>query len=91
MIVTPGPSLSSNHPFPERESAEETYSLSDDYKRLFDRVLRYARETVLEPGMVVLLEPGVYIPEVGGCRQERMFLITDDGAELMTNNPLDLT
>lgn len=48
-------------------------------------------ETVLEPGMVVLLEPGVYTPGVGGCRQERMFRITDDGAELMTHNPLELT
>lgn len=37
-------------PFPEREVAEETYSLSNDYKLLFDRVLQYARETVLEPG-----------------------------------------
>lgn len=48
-------------------------------------------ETVLEPGMVVLLEPGVYTPGVGGCRQERMFRITENGAELMTHNPLELT
>ncbi|MFW5692264.1 MAG: helicase-related protein, partial [Chloroflexota bacterium] len=37
-------------PFPEREAAEDTYTLSDAYKRLFDRVLNYARETVLQPG-----------------------------------------
>lgn len=37
-------------PFPERDTAEETYRLSDDYKRLFDRVLAYARETVRQPG-----------------------------------------
>jgi len=37
-------------PFPEREAAEQTYKLSEDYKRLFDRVLNYARETVLQPG-----------------------------------------
>ncbi|XWX05295.1 helicase-related protein [Aggregatilineales bacterium SYSU G02658] len=37
-------------PFPERDTAEETYKLTDAYKRLFDRVLRYARETVLQPG-----------------------------------------
>lgn len=36
-------------PFPEREIAEATYKLSDAYKRLFDRVLSYARETVLTP------------------------------------------
>ncbi len=37
-------------PFPERDIAEETYKLTDEYKRLFDRVLNYARETVLQPG-----------------------------------------
>lgn len=33
-------------PFPRREEREETYKLSADYKRLFERVLAYARETV---------------------------------------------
>jgi superfamily II DNA or RNA helicase len=33
-------------PFPDREEAEETYQLSAEYRRLFERVLRYARETV---------------------------------------------
>ncbi len=37
-------------PFPERDPAEATYKLTDAYKRLFDRVLSYARETVLQPG-----------------------------------------
>lgn len=36
-------------PFPEREEAEETYELSPEYRRLFDRVLSYARETVRDP------------------------------------------
>jgi superfamily II DNA or RNA helicase len=36
-------------PFPEREEAEETYKLSADYKRLFEDVLKYARETVGDP------------------------------------------
>lgn len=34
--------------FPTRKEAEETYGLSDDYKRLFNKVLSYARETVLD-------------------------------------------
>lgn len=33
-------------PFPERESSEATYTLTEDYRRLFNRVLDYARETV---------------------------------------------
>ena len=32
-------------PFPEREDKESQYSLSPPYKALFDKVLRYARET----------------------------------------------
>lgn len=37
-------------PFPAREDAEETYALGEksDYKRLFDRVLAYARETMAD-------------------------------------------
>ena len=35
-------------PFPTRESREETYALSDEYKKLFHRVLDYARESVLD-------------------------------------------
>jgi superfamily II DNA or RNA helicase len=40
--------LKSNTPFPEREEKEEGYKLHDDYRKLFARVLAYARETVLE-------------------------------------------
>lgn len=40
--------LKSDTPFPEREEKEEGYKLHDDYRRLFARVLEYARETVLE-------------------------------------------
>lgn len=35
-------------PFPERDDIEATYTLSEEYKRLFDRVLRYARESITE-------------------------------------------
>mgnify|MGYP000929363295 CR=1 FL=1 len=38
--------MQADTPFPDREEAEETYKLSPEYKRLFDRVLEYARETV---------------------------------------------
>jgi len=41
--------LSENTPFPERRASEQTYKLSDDYKRFFDRVLAYVRETVSQP------------------------------------------
>ena len=40
--------LQTETPFPLREEAEETYVLGEgsDYKKLFDRVLKYARQTV---------------------------------------------
>jgi superfamily II DNA or RNA helicase len=38
--------MEADTPFPEREEGEATYKLSPDYKKLFDRVLEYARETV---------------------------------------------
>lgn len=41
--------LDADTPFPDREDAEQHYNLSSDYKRLFVRVLNYAKETVQDP------------------------------------------
>jgi superfamily II DNA or RNA helicase len=38
--------LDAETPFPERLEGESTYKLSPEYKRLFERVLEYARESV---------------------------------------------
>jgi len=38
--------LAEDTPFPEREDAEATYALDPDYRKLFERALAYARETV---------------------------------------------
>jgi len=40
--------LDSKTPFPTREDREDSYKLSPEYKRLFDRVLDYARESVMD-------------------------------------------
>jgi len=47
-------------------------------------------ETVLQPGMVVTVEPGIYIPGWGGVRIEDMMLITETGAEAMTRSTREL-
>ena len=41
-------------------------------------------QTVLEPGMVITVEPGIYLPGKLGIRIEDMVLITQKGNEVMT-------
>lgn len=41
-------------------------------------------EQVLEPGMVITIEPGVYLPGEFGIRIEDMVHVTEGGAEVMT-------
>jgi superfamily II DNA or RNA helicase len=43
--------LGADTSFPERHEAEQEYRLSSEYRKLFDRVLAYARESVQEPGL----------------------------------------
>ena len=46
-------------------------------------------EVVLEPGMVMTVEPGIYLPGVGGVRIEDDVLITDVGCRVLTDFPKD--
>jgi len=49
-------------------------------------------EAFLEPGMVVTIEPGIYIEGFGGVRIEDTILITDTGCEILTPEiPKELT
>jgi Xaa-Pro aminopeptidase len=44
----------------------------------------------LEEGMVISLEPGIYVPGVGGMRVEDNYLVTASGLELLSQAPRDL-
>lgn len=41
-------------------------------------------------GMVFTIEPGIYIPDLGGVRIEEMVLVTADGCEVLTTLPREL-
>lgn len=48
------------------------------------------QETELRPGMVVTVEPGIYLPGWGGVRIEDDVLVTKTGYELLTDVPKTL-
>lgn len=47
-------------------------------------------DELLREGMVITIEPGIYIPNVGGVRIEEDILITRDGSSSLTNSSREL-
>jgi Xaa-Pro aminopeptidase len=52
--------------------------------------LRKQSQDTLEPGMVVTVEPGIYLRDWGGIRIEDDVLVTRDGCEVLSHIPKSL-
>ena len=46
---------------------------------------------ILKPGMVLTVEPGIYLPRVGGVRIEDIVVVRREGCEVLTKTPKELT
>jgi Xaa-Pro aminopeptidase len=52
--------------------------------------LAVRQDQKLEPGMVVTIEPGAYIPGKWGVRIEDVVVVTSSGCEVLTPGDKDL-
>lgn len=48
---------------------------------------RFDDNTILEEGMTFTVEPGIYVPGIGGFRHSDTILVTKDGYEMLTESP----
>ena len=55
------------------------------------RLSQTASDNPLEAGMVVTVEPGVYVPGGFGVRIEDLVVVGDDGPQILTSRPKELT
>ncbi|WP_252502070.1 Xaa-Pro peptidase family protein [Sporosarcina sp. Marseille-Q4943] len=52
--------------------------------------LRFDNELVLTEGMVFCVEPGIYVPDIGGFRHSDTVILTNNGTEIITEYPSSL-
>ncbi len=49
------------------------------------------KDTVLKTGMLVTVEPGIYLPDWGGVRVENQVVVRDEGAEVLNSIDEDIS
>ena len=49
--------------------------------------VRRGNTDILQPGHVITVEPGIYLPGFGGVRVEDLVVVTEDGCRPLTNHP----
>jgi Xaa-Pro aminopeptidase len=49
-----------------------------------------AQKEILQPGMVITIEPGIYLPGKWGIRIEDTVVVTETGCEILTPCPKEL-
>ncbi|MEO1510561.1 MAG: M24 family metallopeptidase, partial [Planctomycetota bacterium] len=54
------------------------------------RLSHMTADDVLEPGHVVTIEPGIYLPGIGGVRIEDDYAVTERGRQRLTTLPTDI-
>ncbi|SNR86648.1 Xaa-Pro aminopeptidase [Anaerovirgula multivorans] len=47
-------------------------------------------DVAMEPGMVITIEPGVYLPDFGGVRIEDLVVVTESGYKVLSKTPKEL-
>lgn len=52
--------------------------------------VRRGSSDVLEPGMTITVEPGIYLPGIGGVRIEDSVVVREDGCDILTASPKEL-
>lgn len=52
--------------------------------------IRRGGQQALEPGMVITVEPGIYVPGVGGVRIEDSVVVRPDGCDILTSSTKEL-
>lgn len=52
--------------------------------------LRFDSDLTIKENMVFSIEPGIYIPEIGGFRHSDTIIVTENGNEKITNYPNEL-